>query len=122
MGNTLSATDSEGKNATYTTIISPSLKRYRNPNVKTISIGTPSKEEREALIKGENFVSFFAADIYDGDYPYYEQHPEELEKVQDKFVGLTDGFSFTEINGLRRLCKNERTHIRQMSSVIDLYS
>ena len=26
-----------------------------NPNVKTIAIGTPSKEEREALVKGENF-------------------------------------------------------------------
>lgn len=92
-----------------------------NPNVKTISIGTPSKDEREALIKGENFASFFAADVYDEDIPYYENHPDELEKVQDKFVGLTEGFSFTEINGLRRLCKNERTHIRQMSSVIDLY-
>ena len=92
-----------------------------NPNVKTVSISTPSKDEREALIKGENFQSFFAADIYDEDIKYYEQHPDELEKVQDKFVGLTDGFSFTEINGLRRLCKNEKTHIRQMSSVIDLY-
>ena len=92
-----------------------------NPNVKTVSISTPSKEEREALVKGENFASFFAADVFDEDYPYYEEHPDELEKVQDKFVGLTEGFSFTEINGLRRLCKNERTHIRQMSSIIDLY-
>ena len=92
-----------------------------NPNVKTISIGTPSKEEREALIKGENFSSFFAADVFGEDYPYYESHPDELEKIQDRFIGLTEGFSFTEINGLRRLCKNEKTHIRQMSSVIDLY-
>lgn len=92
-----------------------------NPNVKTIRISTPSKEERELLIKGENFESFFAADIFEEDYPYYEEHPDELEKVQDKFIGLTDGFSFTEINGLRRLCKNEKTRIRHMSSVIDLY-
>lgn len=92
-----------------------------NPNVKIVSIGTPSKEEREHLIKGENFPSFFAAEVFDEDYPYYEQHPEELTKIQDKFIGLTEGFSFTEINGLRRLCKNEKTRIRQMSSVIDLY-
>lgn len=92
-----------------------------NPNVKTITIGTPSKEEREALIKGENFASFFAADIYDEDIVYYNEHPDELDKVQDKFVGLTEGFSFTEINGLRRLCKNKKTHIRNMSSVVDLY-
>lgn len=92
-----------------------------NPNVKTINIGTPSKEEREALIKGENFETFFAGDVFDEDYPYYKEHPDELDKLQDKFVGLTEGFSFTEINGLRRLCKNERTRIRQMSSVVDLY-
>lgn len=92
-----------------------------NPNVKTVSISTPSKEEREQLIKGENFSSFFAADVFNEDYPYFEEHPDELEKVQDRFVGLTDGFSFTEINGLRRLCKNEKTRIRQMSTVIDLY-
>jgi len=92
-----------------------------NPNVKTITIGTPSKEEREALIKGENFTSFFAADVYDQDITYYNDHPDELDRVQDKFVGLTEGFSFTEINGLRRLCKNEKTHIRNMSSVVDLY-
>lgn len=92
-----------------------------NPNVKTVSIGTPSKEEREWLVKGENFASFFAADVFDEDYPFFEEHPDELEKVQDRFVGLTEGFSFTEINGLRRLCKNEKTRIRQMSTVIDLY-
>lgn len=92
-----------------------------NPNVKTISIGPPSKQEREQLIKGENFASFFAADVFEEDFPYYQAHPQELEKVQDRFVGLTEGFSFTELNGLRRLCKNERTKIRQMSSVIDLY-
>ena len=28
-----------------------------NPNVKTINIGTPSREEREQLVKGENFAS-----------------------------------------------------------------
>ena len=92
-----------------------------NPNVKTVSISTPSKEEREQLVKGENFASFFAADVFDEDYPYFEAHPDELEKVQDRFVGLTEGFSFTEINGLRRLCKNEKIRIRQMSSAIDLY-
>ena len=92
-----------------------------NPNVKTVSISTPTKEEREQLIKGENFTSFFAGDVFDEDYPYFEAHPDELEKVQDRFVGLTEGFSFTEINGLRRLCKNEKTRIRNMSSVIDLY-
>lgn len=94
---------------------------FDNPNLRTIHIGTLSKEERERLVKGENFRSFFAPAVYNEDFPYYEEHPDELEKEQDRFIGLTEGFSFTEINGLRRLCKNERTHIRQMASIIDLY-
>ena len=92
-----------------------------NPNVKTIHISTPSKEEREKLVKGDNFASFFDRDVFDGEQTYYNEHPDELEKVQDKFIGLTEGFSFTEINGLRRLCKNEKVPVRKMSSVIDLY-
>lgn len=94
---------------------------HDNPNVKTIMLGLPSREERELLVKGENFPSFFASDVYESDMAYYNQHPDELDKVQDKFIGLTEGFCFTEINGLRRLCKNERIRIRQMPSVIDLY-
>lgn len=92
-----------------------------NPNEKIITISTPAKEEREVLIKGDNFASFFANDIYMNECGYYEQYPDELKKIQDKFIALTDGFSFTEINGLRRLCKNERISIKNMCDVIDLY-
>lgn len=93
----------------------------QNPNVKTITVTYPSREEREVLVKGANFPSFFAKDIYEAEKEYYAAHPEELEKIQDRFVALTDGFSFTEINGLRRLCKNERMAVRDMCDVIDLY-
>ena len=92
-----------------------------NPNVKSVMLKTPAKEEREQLVKGENFPSFFAGDIYVDEYPHYEEFPEELEKIQDRFVGLTEGFSFTELNGLRRLCKNQRIHIKNMCDVIELY-
>lgn len=92
-----------------------------NPSVKMINLPSPSKEERELLIKGPNFPSFFAADIYSEDIKHFEDHPEELEKIQNKFVALTDGFCFTEINGLRRLCKNERIRIRDLCDVVDLY-
>ena len=77
-----------------------------NPNVKTILLKTPSKEEREQLVKGDNFSSFFSSDIY---------------RDQDKFVGQTEGFTFTELNGLRRLSKNQRIHMKNMCDVIDLY-
>lgn len=92
-----------------------------NPNVKTVMLRTPAKEEREQLVKGDNFPSFFAGDIYVNEYPHYVEHADELEKIQDKFVALTEGFTFTELNGLRRLCKNQRMHIRNMCDVIDLY-
>ena len=33
---------------------------HDNPNVKTITLPTPSKEERENFVKGPNFATFFA--------------------------------------------------------------
>lgn len=93
----------------------------QNPNVKTVNLSVPSKEEREALIKGDYFSSFFDSSVYMEDNAYYSEHTEELVKIQDKFVALTEGFSFTEINGLRKLCKNERIRMHDMCDVIDLY-
>lgn len=93
----------------------------QNPNVKTISISAPSKEERDALVKGSNFASFFDKQIYEEDSKDYADNPEELSKIQDKFVALTDGMSFTELNGLRKLCKKEKLPIRSMCDVVDLF-
>ena len=93
----------------------------QNPNVKILTISAPSKEEREALVKSLNFRSFFAGEVYMEDSPYYNEHPDELEKIQDKFVALTEGFRFIEINGLRRLCKNEKIRMQDLCDVIDLY-
>lgn len=93
----------------------------QNPNVKMITLSSPTKEEREALVKSPNFPSFFAGEVYMEDSAYYNDHPDELEKLQDKFIALTEGFCFTEINGLRRLCKNEKIHMKDLCDVIDLY-
>ncbi len=92
-----------------------------NPNVKIITLRTPEKEEREILVKGDNFPTFFANDIYMDEFGYYQENPGELSKIQDRFVALTEKFSFTELNGLRRLCKNERIHIKDLCDVVDLY-
>ena len=93
----------------------------QNPNAKSIAISEPSKEERERLVMGGNFASFFARDVYEADRPAYEKDPESLHKLQERFVALTEGMSFTELNGLRKLCKKERLHIHEMSTVVDLY-
>lgn len=93
----------------------------QNPNVKTISIGPPSIEERETLVKGDSFKSFFDKTIYEAEISDYSDSEDELLKIQDKFVALTDGMSFTELNGLRKLCKKEKLHIREMCDVVDLF-
>ena len=93
----------------------------QNPNVKAITIGFPSKEERELLVKGDNFAAFFSKEQYDLRQVEYADKPEELEKLKDRFVALTDGLSFTEFNGLRKLCKREQIPVREMCDVIDLY-
>ena len=92
-----------------------------NPNAKTITIHNPTREERALFIKGDHFKSFFDREVYQEDIGYYDQNPDELEKVQDRFIGLTEGFNFTELNGLRKLSKNEKTRIRDLPTVIDLY-
>lgn len=93
----------------------------QNSNVKTITIGSPSVEEREVLVKGDNFQSFFDREVFSADMSEYSDKSDELEKIQDKFIALTDGMSFTELNGLRKLCKKEKLHIREMCDVIDLF-
>ena len=111
-----------------------------NPNVKILHLTTPGKEERAAFVKGEAFRSFFQEDIYEKgirDYQVSEEERnhlgdqeadclavkrrQELEKVQDKFVGMTEGFTFLELNDLRTLCQNEGILISKMYEVVDLY-
>lgn len=94
----------------------------QNPNVKIITLGFPTKEERENYVKGErNFPSFFSRAVRESELEYYLEHTDELAKLQNRFVALTDGFSFKEFNSLRQLCKNECRHIRDMCDIIDLY-
>lgn len=93
----------------------------QNPASKSITLSYPTKEEREALVKGENFRSFFAPDVYQAEIGAYDATPDELLKIQDRFVGLTEGFSFTELNELRRLSKRERLSVSRLSDVVDLY-
>ena len=75
-----------------------------NPNVKLITVGTPAREEREALLEGDGLRSFFTRRAWQREEAHYQAHPEELDKLRAHFVGLTEGLSFTELMGLRTLC------------------
>ena len=92
-----------------------------NPNLKCIRITTPSREERNSLLEGDNLRTFFSSEVYAKDMQYYCQHQNELRALQDKFVGLTEGFTFTEINGLRKLCKSSKIPISEMPTIVDLF-
>jgi ATP-dependent Clp protease ATP-binding subunit ClpA len=92
-----------------------------NPNVKIVTLSTPARAEREQLLKGPNFAGFFATDIFTAQMEYYASRPAELLAIQDRFVAQTEGFTLTEMNGLRRLGKVMRVSIADMCDVIGLY-
>ena len=92
-----------------------------NPVCKVVTLETPDREERKRFISGPMFATFFDSAVYRTDWPFYAEHPEELERLQDRFVGLTEGMTFTELDAMRRLSKRECTPIRDLCSIVDLY-
>ncbi len=92
-----------------------------NPLCKTIRLECPDREERKRLISGKAWPSFFDSTVYRTDMPFYEQHPDELHRLREKFVGLTEGLTFTELDAMRRLSKREMTPIRDLCAIVDLY-
>ncbi len=92
-----------------------------NPLCKTIRLEAPDREERKRLISGNAWPTFFDSTVYRTDMPFYEEHPEELARLREKLVGLTEGLTFTELDAMRRLSKREMTPIRELCSIVDLY-
>lgn len=92
-----------------------------NPSCKIITLEPPSREEREALVEGDSFKSFFDSSIYREQIGQYAVKPEELTRIRKQFAARTEGLRFTELNALRRLSKNEHLPINSLCDVIDLY-
>ena len=93
-----------------------------NPSAKTITISTPGKDERFGFIDAQ-FRSFFAPEIYREDMAGYqgEAGADALRKLKQRFTGLTEGFSYTALNGLSVLCRKQRFRIPDLCKVVDLY-
>ena len=91
-----------------------------NPSCRAITLEAPGREERMELVQSQ-FATFFDGAVFRTDMPWYEAHPDELAKLQEKFVGLTEGLTFTEMDALRTLGKQELTAIRDLCQVVDLY-
>lgn len=92
-----------------------------NPVCKTITLEAPERDERMRFLSGSAWPSFFDAAVYRTDMPYYQQHPDDLRKLREKFVGLTEGMSFTELDALRRMSRSQCAPIRELCSIVDLY-
>lgn len=99
----------------------PTWVYLNNPLCKTIQLEAPDREERKRLVSGAAFPTFFDSAVYRRDMPFYEAHPDELERLREKFVGVTDGMTFTELDALRRLCKREAIPMRELCAAVDLY-
>ena len=70
---------------------------------------------------GPELRRFFTPGAWERDREYLEEHPGELEKIADRFTGLTEGLSLTELLSLRSLCVNEGLTPRDLCRVVDLY-
>ena len=99
----------------------PAWLYLNNPLCKSILLEAPDREERKRLISGPAFATFFDSTVYRTDMPYYQAHPAELTRLQEKFVGLTEGMTFTDLDAMRRLSKREGTAIRDLCTIVDLY-
>ena len=98
----------------------PAWLLMNNPGSVAITVGHPDREERRAFVEGENFASFFHPEV-EGELAYYDEHPQELERIKRRFVGMTSGLSFTELGALASLCYSEKIHVRNLCDVVDLY-
>ena len=94
-----------------------------NPDVKTIQVLSPNESERRDFISGEKLNRFFDPEVWKKDQLIMQQSDgmEKVKKVINRFVGLTEGFSYSDLLGMRVLCRNEKFGIMDLPKVVDFY-
>ena len=92
-----------------------------NPDVKTIHIPTPDNQARMEFVSGDNLEAFFSAEVWQEDRPQTEDDQARLIKLQKRFVGMTEGFTYTDLIGMRTLSRNEGYRLSQLPSVVEFY-
>ncbi len=90
--------------------------------ITSIFVDYPSASERLTYIGNYTPRRFFDPEIYDLEIPLFHERENELHKIIDRFVARTEGFTYFEMEQLRKLCRTRKTHIAEMSSIIDLYT
>lgn len=91
---------------------------------KKVRIGMENRFEyviAEEKLINENLGYYDSTVSVIRDMRFYADNPSQLDKLQKKFVGLTEGFSYTDLIGMRTLCYREHYRIAHLASVVDLY-
>ena len=91
---------------------------HDNPCLKIVNVLTPSREERGTFLR-DNLGSFFQPSVWQTQRSDFSD--DELDKLVDRFVALTEGFTFRELGNLRAMCFAEGTAIKDLCGIVDLY-
>lgn len=89
----------------------PAWLYLNNPYIKVVTINKPTREERKLLVEGHRYS---AQDID-------AITAEEVEKIEKHLLGITDGFTYMELDRLLQLCHQETPHYRDYAKSINAY-
>lgn len=97
-----------------------------NPNIKTIHVAYPTANERRMMVSGKRLQAFFDPAVYQAQIQAYLDENgafnDELKKLTARFVARTEGMTNVELDNLRNLCRMQRLSIKDLCSVVDLYT
>lgn len=90
-----------------------------NPDVRPIHVQTPDSDARMEFVSDGNLEAFFAHEVWSADEA--EADLPKLQKLQKQFVGMTEGFTYSDLVGMRTLCRNEKYHLSELPNVVEFY-
>jgi len=79
-----------------------------NPNVRTITIPNPDRVVRSIYVQS-NYKRF------------YENRTPEIERIQNKFIDITEGMKILELSELRRLHDKSNIPTEEIADVVAIY-
>ena len=96
-----------------------------NPSVSTLHLGLPTAKERRSMLTDNEYLGlweYFDANVRRQDQDAFRADVVALERLIDKLVARTEGFTNSELKDLKTLCRLRKIRIPNVCSVVDLYS
>ena len=91
------------------------------PQIKSIIIGYPTVPERRHFLS-EKLRSFFDPQIYQEDIHNFAGREKDWERLLDRFIARTEGFSHSELQQMQTLSQNRKIRVKDLCTVVDLYT